>query len=192
MTMTTRDKLAWAAAKLFQEKGFHGVGLNEILASAGLPKGSLYHHFPNGKVDLALEAAAFTHRETTRIIDDAFRDARDFPDGARTLLHKMAKMFEIMGSYTGCPITSILFAGPEYEVFCEKSAEYFECWITQMTAHAERLGCDPVQARVEGEKAFHTLQGGWTLARARRDSDVMRNLAYQTWPETTSVAQATA
>ena len=57
MTLSTKDKLAWTAAKLFQEKGYNGVGLTEILTTAGTPKGSLYHHFPNGKADLALEAA---------------------------------------------------------------------------------------------------------------------------------------
>lgn len=183
MTLTTREKLAWAAAKLFQEKGFHGVGLNEILAATDLPKGSLYHHFPNGKVDLALEAAAFTHRETTRIIDDAFIGATDFPDGARTLLYKMAKMFDIMGNHTGCPITSILFAGPDYEEFRTRSAEYFEGWIAQMAAHGERLGLAGATARGEAEKTFHILQGAWTLARARRDSDAMRTIAEQMFPK---------
>ena len=180
--MTTREKLAWTAAKLFQEKGFHGVGLAEILTAAGLPKGSLYHHFPDGKVDLALEAAAFSHREMTRIIDDAFAPAQDFPDGARTLMHKLAKLFETMGSHTGCPITSILFAGPGYDQFCEKSAEYFDSWIAQMAGHAARLGVEPAQARGAGETAFQVMQGSWTLARARRDSNVMRRAALQTWP----------
>jgi len=182
MTLTTREKLAWAAAKLFQEKGFHGVGLSEVLAATGLPKGSLYHHFPNGKVDLALEAAAFTHRETTRIIEDAFQDATDFPDGARTLLYKMAKMFDIMGNFTGCPITSILFAGPDYEEFRTKSAEYFDGWMGQMAQHGERLGLSASNAKSEAEKTFHVLQGAWTLARARRDSDAMRTMAEQMFP----------
>ena len=183
MTPTTREKLAWAAAKLFQEKGFHGVGLSEILTATGLPKGSLYHHFPNGKVDLALEAAAFTHREMTRIMDDAFRHAGSYAEGACTLMFKLAKMFELMGLYTGCPITTILFAGPGYDTFREKSAEYFEGWIAQMATHGERLGADPVVARAEAERTFHMLQGGWTLARAKRDSDVLRDLARQTWPD---------
>lgn len=182
MIGTTRDKLAWAAAKLFQEKGFHGVGLSEVLAATGLPKGSLYHHFPNGKVDLALEAAAFTNREMTRIIDESFEGARDFDHGACTFLFKLARMFEVMGNHTGCPITSILFAGPEYEAFRSKSAEYFEEWITGLAAHAERLGMAPDVARAESEKTFHLMQGAWTLARAKADSDVMRDMARQMWP----------
>lgn len=182
MTLTTREKLAWTALKLFQEKGYHGVGLREVLEVSGLPKGSLYHHFPNGKVDLALEAADFAHRETARIIDDAFREAQDFPDGARTLFFKMAKMYELMGNHVGCPIGSILFAGPDYENFRAKSEEYFALWIAQLTDHALRLGVPNDRAQVEGEHTFFCLQGGWTLARVRRDSDVLRDLARNTWP----------
>ncbi len=182
MEQSSRDKLAWVAAKLFQQRGFHGVGLNEILKLTGLPKGSLYHHFPNGKSDLALEAAALAHREMTRIIDDAFRDARSYEDGATTLFHKLAKLFELMGKHTGCPISEILFVGPEQEKFREKSAEYFEAWTSQIEAHATRLGMSPELARQNAERLFVTLQGGWTLARARQDGDALRNLGRLIFP----------
>lgn len=176
MEQSSRDKLAWSAAKLFQQRGFHGVGLNEILKLSGLPKGSLYHHFPNGKTDLALEAAALAHREMTRIIDDAFRDTDTYQNGATTLFYKLAKLFELMGKHTGCPISEILFVGPDQDRFREKSAEYFEAWTAQIAVHAERLGHTPARARMEAERLFVTLQGGWTLARAKQDGDAIRNL----------------
>ncbi len=50
---TTRERLTRAALELFQMRGYHAVGVSEILARAGAPKGSLYHHFPGGKAALA-------------------------------------------------------------------------------------------------------------------------------------------
>lgn len=182
MEQSSRDKLAWSAAKLFQQRGFHGVGLNEILKLSGLPKGSLYHHFPNGKTDLALEAAALAHREMTRIIDDAFHDADTYQNGVTTLFYKLAKLFELMGKYTGCPISEILFVGPDQDLFREKSAEYFEAWTAQIAAYAERQGQTPITARMNAEKLFVTLQGGWTLARAKQDGDAIRNLGRLIFP----------
>lgn len=176
MEFTTREKLAWTAAKLFQERGYHGVGLNEILAAAELPKGSLYHHFPNGKSDLALEAAAFAHKEMTRIIDDAFRDAKDYQNGATTLFHKLAKLFETMGKHTGCPISEILFGGPEKIEFRKVSAGYFDSWIKQISDHAEHLGERPEEATAQSQSLFLSLQGAWTLARAKQDGDVLRQV----------------
>src|ERR1700744_254023 len=52
---TTRKALIDAARELFAQRGYEGVGAEEILRSAGLPRGALYHHFPGGKAGL-LEA----------------------------------------------------------------------------------------------------------------------------------------
>ena len=41
----TKDRLLQAGAELFGKKGFNGTGLSEILARAGVPKGSFYHYF---------------------------------------------------------------------------------------------------------------------------------------------------
>ena len=37
---TTRDRLVTAATRLFRQRGYDGTGLAEILAEAGVPKGS--------------------------------------------------------------------------------------------------------------------------------------------------------
>jgi TetR/AcrR family transcriptional regulator, transcriptional repressor for nem operon len=41
----TRERLLAAGEELVGRKGFHGCGLSEILAHAGVPKGSFYHYF---------------------------------------------------------------------------------------------------------------------------------------------------
>ncbi|SFL33126.1 TetR/AcrR family transcriptional regulator [Methylobacterium pseudosasicola] len=41
----TRQEILDTAYGLVGAKGFSGVGLNEILATAGVPKGSFYHYF---------------------------------------------------------------------------------------------------------------------------------------------------
>jgi len=176
MESSTKNNLIWTAAKLFQEKGFNGVGLSEILAVSGIPKGSLYHHFPNGKSDLALAAAKFAHGQMTRIIDEAFVDAADYQDGATTLFHKLAKLFEFMGKHTACPVSYILFAGPENIEFRKRTSEVFDAWIAQIATHAERLGEKPTAARASARHLFVVLQGGWMLARARHDSEELRGL----------------
>jgi len=41
----TRNQILDCGERLISSKGFVGVGLAEILASAGVPKGSFYHYF---------------------------------------------------------------------------------------------------------------------------------------------------
>jgi AcrR family transcriptional regulator len=58
-----------AARALFADRGYAAVGTEEIVNSAGLPRGALYHHFTD-KVELF--AAAFEQVETetnTRIAE---------------------------------------------------------------------------------------------------------------------------
>jgi TetR/AcrR family transcriptional regulator, lmrAB and yxaGH operons repressor len=52
----TRERLVTAMSRALQRRGYHGVGLAELLAEAEAPKGVLYHHFPGGKQQLAVAA----------------------------------------------------------------------------------------------------------------------------------------
>lgn len=176
MKLATPDRLAQSAARLFQEKGYEGVGLSEILKAAQAPKGSLYHHFRNGKSDLALAAAHFASREMLRIIDDAFRPAETYKDGMTTLFHKSAKLFDIMGKWNGCPVSGILLNGSPNPMFRKTSEMIFNAWIERVKEHGERLGLSEEEAETRATHLFVVLQGGWDLARARGDSNVLRGL----------------
>ncbi len=58
--MATRERLVQAMSRALQRRGYHGVGLTELLAAADAPKGVLYHHFPGGKEQLAVAAIEAT------------------------------------------------------------------------------------------------------------------------------------
>ena len=49
----SRAALVDTAALLFRRQGYAATGVNQILETAGVKAGSLYHHFPDGKQELA-------------------------------------------------------------------------------------------------------------------------------------------
>ena len=177
--LSTKDRLIRAAANLFRNKGYHGVGLNELLVEAKAPKGSLYHHFPNGKADLALASATWASDQMLRLIASSFDPADTFAAGATTLCHKLAKLFDSAGKWSGCPVSATLFEGPENEDFHTHAAHLFQGWITEVEQHALRLGQSPEQAHRSAENLYLLMQGGWQLARVQRDSDILRRLPDQ-------------
>src|SRR6188474_3801293 len=57
-----RDRIVEAAAQLFRERGFDGIGVADLMKEAGLTHGGFYGHF-SSKDDLIAQASA---RELTR------------------------------------------------------------------------------------------------------------------------------
>lgn len=66
---STRLRLISVATRLFQQRGYHAIGLAEILALSETPKGSLYHHFPGGKPELAEACVTRIAESSLRAID---------------------------------------------------------------------------------------------------------------------------
>lgn len=174
--LSTKERLVRTACDLFRKRGYSGVGVAEILSEANAPKGSLYHHFPNGKSDLAIAAANWASDGMLRIMAASFEPAATFHDGATTFCYKIAKLFDLSGNWDGCPIAGALFDGPDNLEFREKLRHCYEGWIEELAHHAERLGAEPEAARAQAEHFFMLFQGGWDLARARQNSDVLRRL----------------
>jgi AcrR family transcriptional regulator len=54
MRRSSKDKILEAALDLFAEKGYDATGVQEIVATAGVTKGALYHHFA-AKEDILFE-----------------------------------------------------------------------------------------------------------------------------------------
>ena len=87
--LTTRDRIVNAATILFQIKGYHATGLNEILRKSNAPKGSLYYYFPNGKEQLALE----TINQTKIFIEKTIRERLDIiQDPAESIKNSIEEM----------------------------------------------------------------------------------------------------
>lgn len=54
-----RERIVETASVLFRERGYDGVGVAELMATAGFTHGGFYKHF-GSKADLMAEAAAFS------------------------------------------------------------------------------------------------------------------------------------
>jgi AcrR family transcriptional regulator len=67
---TTAALLA-AARRLFAERGYAGVATEEIVQSAGVTRGALYHHFRGGKEDLFRAVLVQISAETTQLVMEA-------------------------------------------------------------------------------------------------------------------------
>jgi AcrR family transcriptional regulator len=72
--LSTRDRLAVTAARMFAERGYHGTSINDLAGALGIRKSSLYAHI-NHKADLladiTLAGAAAFHAALDALPDEA-------------------------------------------------------------------------------------------------------------------------
>ena len=105
--MHTRDQLINVTAEAIQKKGFHGTGITEILRKAQVPKGSLYHHFANGKQQLVRESLEFAAKERARVFITAMKGKKTAVEGLQAVVDVFMGERDQDGKFIGCPLAVV-------------------------------------------------------------------------------------
>ena len=66
--MDKRELIMDEAFKLFFEKGYYGLSIQELVNNCGIPKGSFYYYFPDGKNQLLCEVVERTYQRMKEAI----------------------------------------------------------------------------------------------------------------------------
>ncbi len=103
----TRDRLVSAMADALQRRGFHGVGVNDILTEAQAPKGVLYHHFPGGKTELAVAAIGNAVARMQTGLAHLVEMRKGLVDILETWFGGAQKQLEQSGFERGCPLATV-------------------------------------------------------------------------------------
>jgi TetR/AcrR family transcriptional repressor of lmrAB and yxaGH operons len=164
----SKERLVAAALSLFQAKGYHGVAISDILDATGLPKGSLYHHFPGGKEELAIAAISFLADEV-----DA-RLAAEFAKNKRAgaVLLELAQECVIWlrdSDYTQTPLLGLLAASSGESALTQAICDAQKRWLARFET---ALG-GTEEAHDKACLALASLEGGISLARVARASDML-------------------
>jgi TetR/AcrR family transcriptional repressor of lmrAB and yxaGH operons len=135
----SRAALLDTAALLFRRQGYAATGVNQILESAEVKAGSLYHHFPDGKQELAAAVV-------DSVGGDIERRLRGFLESDLAVADIVDAWIDLMSAgltsdwRDGCPIepvaTESVNASPQVR---DASARVFGGWCL---AVADRLRAD--------------------------------------------------
>ena len=174
-TPDTRLTLIKTASKLFRRKGYSGVGLSEILTAAGLPKGSLYHHFPGGKPELAAAATRWAGAWIESLVQRSFEGAETFEEGAQAACRDLAATLVQVDHIEACPVLSVLQAASDTPVLQEAVQEDYARWTAELAHEARRLG--RAQPDAVAQSLHIRLQGAWVMAYAQQSQAPFLHLA---------------
>ena len=173
MTKTTPDKLIDTMIDALQRKGLHGVGLNELLAAADAPKGSLYHHFPNGKTELAVAAIERVGQRAEQAFAALFQRQSDPLDALTTWLQSALGQLQESAFERGCPLATVaLESAPQDHEIRAALANAFAAIRQALQQQLQRHG----YAQPEGLAALFVAlyEGGLLQARVAGSSEPLK------------------
>ncbi len=163
-----RERILDNAAQLFRERGFDGIGLNDLMQAAGLTRGGFYGHFES-KDDLAAQAtrrALQANREQWK--KQADRSLAAWVKGYLSDAHR-----DRIGA--GCGLVALAGdaargAPAVREAFAEGVESLIATLQTQMPA------ADAAERREQALAMLSTLVGALLLSRAVGETGLSREL----------------
>ncbi|WP_280434769.1 TetR/AcrR family transcriptional regulator [Nocardia carnea] len=171
-TTGTRDRLVTATIELLRTRGYSGTSVKQISAAANAPMGSLYHHFPGGKPELAATAlrnAGVAYGQLIPLLLDPYADLQEALPAA---FITAAEQIEQTGWINMCPVGTvageIADAEPELRAV---AAEIITSWIEDGTAYFVGRGLAEETARELIVGTLTTLEGAFVLSRTLRSTE---------------------
>jgi TetR/AcrR family transcriptional regulator, lmrAB and yxaGH operons repressor len=169
----SRAALVDSAAVLFRRQGYAATGVNQILDTADVKAGSMYHHFPNGKQELAAAVVDSVGAGIERRL-------REFLDSGLPVTDIVDGWIDLMASglssdqRDGCPIepiaTEAVNASPQMR---DASARAFGGWCL---AVADRLRADgwlEHEAEQTALAVIALIEGALILSRISGNADAL-------------------
>jgi AcrR family transcriptional regulator len=146
-----RDLLLHATADLVAARGFHGVGIAEIGAAAGVSGSAIYRHFASKEEMLAAVL--------DRVVDDLLDGARAVADDPRAL-DALVERHVAFALADGATITvwareAVHLTGPDRRRLRRRQRAYADVWTDVVLR--ERPDLDRAAARVVVHAVFGLL-----------------------------------
>lgn len=178
--MNTKALLIETASRLFRLHGYDGISLNDILKEINIPKGSLYHYFPNGKEELAVEAIRHTRDVVLSLIEENFEQTGDPVKSVQNHIYQLARMLFDEIDPVGFPIGTIAAekhaASEPIRSACQSA---FEEWGKLYAAKFLEAGYSEKQARDCGIFILAAIEGGILLSLTMKSEESLLVIAEQ-------------
>lgn len=163
-----RERLIDGARKLLAEKGYAGMELRDVAERGKAPRGSIYHHFPEGKRQLAVAATEREGEEIRALIERSLEEL-----GVAETLSTFGEMFRRrvndQPERLGCPVAAAALARPEDPALATAATAAFQSWEAPITAALRDEGVGKRDAETFAGLVVSTIEGALIRARAGGD-----------------------
>ena len=165
-----------SAVNLLARRGLQATSFSEVLEQSGAPRGSVYHHFPDGKdqmIGQALDAAGATAIE---LLDR--KAGATAPDMAAWFIHIWREVLIRSNFEAGCAVLAVAVAADSPELL-EHTAAVFRGWRSHLAELLEQGGLTSREAARFAATLVASCEGAVVLSRAEKSLEPFNLVAEQ-------------
>ena len=166
----SRAALVDTAAVLFRRQGYAATGVNQILETADVKAGSLYHHFPDGKQELAAAVVDSVGADIERRLRELLDSGLPISDIVDGWIDLMASGLE-GDQRDGCPIEPIATESVNAsQQVRDASARAFGGWCLAVADRMRADGWPDTDADQTALAVIALIEGALILSRIAGDA----------------------
>jgi TetR/AcrR family transcriptional repressor of nem operon len=174
----TRREIIEKAAPLFNQKGFEGTSLADLMRATGLQKGGIYRHF-SGKRELAAEAFDYAWDKAVHKRLDGVAEVPDCVDRLKKTIENFVQRREglVPG---GCPLMNTsIEADDGNPLLRARARKALQNWTERLSRIiAEGIKKQQIDRRVSprhlAQLIIGSLEGALLIGRLQHDEEPLR------------------
>ncbi len=167
-TTLCREEMMDCLLEVFRRDGVEGASVVDLMRAVGLQKGSLYHHFPRGKTEIAEAVLEHVERLFEAMVFSPLREAATAVDGVAAMCHALEVYFA-QGRKVCLP--ALIGLGPTRDQFGTAIEGFFQRWIKALADAFIKAGMPADAAMLMAEQTVVDIQGAIVVARALGQSE---------------------
>jgi TetR/AcrR family transcriptional repressor of nem operon len=174
----TRQKIIAAAAPLFNQQGYAGCSLKDIMQATGLEKGGIYRHF-DSKEEIAAEAFDYAWAVSSAL---RYQGLDEIPDHVDRLKHHIAAFVQRSTVPGGCPLLNTgVDADNGNPLLREKVRKALRGWQRRLQSTlTDGIAAGSVRPDTDVVKVSRLiiagLEGGMLLSRIEKNDQPMQDV----------------
>src|SRR5437764_14274797 len=164
MSTDSRASMVRSAASLIRSRGVSATSLSDVLADSGAPRGSIYHHFPDGKAQLAEDAIQWT---SERLLTHLRAGAPTTPSAVLERFIAMWRQVVVASAGSaGCVVAGVAIdTVPGEKDLMEVVRVTFRLWVAVLAVQPEAAGVPSRPATPIALAALAAMEGALTICR---------------------------
>jgi AcrR family transcriptional regulator len=151
----------------------NATSFSDVLADSGAPRGSIYHHFPEGKRQLTECAMRLTSDQIL-----AYMRASTATTAHGVLRHFTSLFRQVVvasGGSAGCAVAGVTIdVADDEDDLLVVARDAFQSWVSLLAAQLEGTGVPTTRAYGVAVISIASVEGGLILCRAERSDEPLR------------------